>query len=152
MKRIISAAIFTLWSISAQAQGGQHDRSDAKFNAPAVVAQDVVSIAEKYLGSRKFTRFPGPWCADAVNVWLQLAGRPPLGGRMAASALAYGPVVPRAARGDLIVVKTRWGRYGHVGIVVADLGDEIVFISGNWSHRVVESRISRRSVAALIKV
>jgi len=107
---------------------------------------DVTSIAQLYAGVGKFTRQPGPWCADAVSVWLQQAGKPPLANRMAESALAYGPHVASPQRNDLVVMATRRGQYGHVGLVVADLGDRIVMISGNWSHRVSETVVPKRAM------
>jgi len=107
---------------------------------------DVIAIAEHYTGSGKFTRLPGPWCADAVSAWLLKAGKPPLDGRMAASALSYGPHVMNPQRNDLVVMATRHGRYGHVGLVVADLGDRIVMISGNWSHRVSVATLRKRGM------
>ena len=111
----------------------------------------VVRVAEGYLGRAKFTPYPGPWCADAVSAWLRLAGKRPLNGRMASSALSYGPLTDTPGRGDLVVMRTIRGRYGHVGLVVADLGAEVEIISGNWRRHVVKTRISRRSVSAFVK-
>jgi hypothetical protein len=115
-------------------------------------ARDLVAVAERYLGSGNFTGLPGAWCAWAVSAWLRATGRPPLPNGFAASALAYGPLELHPRRGDLVVMRTRRGPYGHVGVVVADEGEEIEIISGNWLHRVARARISRRSVSAFVRV
>jgi len=112
---------------------------------------DLVNEAERYLGSGKFTGHPGAWCADAVSAWLRATGRPPLANRMAASALSYGPR-GWGAPGELVVMATRRGYAGHVGIVESINADgSITIISGNWSHRVARGVISRRQVTAFIR-
>ena len=78
--------------------------------------------------------------------------RPELWNGLAVSALAYGPLELHARRGDLVVMRTRRGPYGHVGVVVADEGQEIEIISGNWLHRVALARITRRDVTAFVRV
>jgi hypothetical protein len=113
---------------------------------------DLVAVAERYLGMSNFTGLPGAWCAWAVSAWLQATGRPELSNGLAASALAYGPLELQARRGDLVVMRTGRGPYGHVGVVVADDGHEIEIISGNWLHRVARARISRRSVTAFVRI
>jgi hypothetical protein len=113
---------------------------------------DLVVVAERYLGMSNFTGLPGAWCAWAVSAWLRTTGRPALASGFAASALAYGPLKLHARRGDLVVMRTQRGPYGHVGVVIADEGEEIEIISGNWLHRVARARISRRSVTAFVRV
>jgi len=113
---------------------------------------DLVAEAARYVGSGKFTELPGAWCADAVSFWLKATGRPPLANRMAASALGYGPHVANPQPGDLVVMRTRRGYAGHVGIVAAVNADgSIEVVSGNWRHRVARSVISRRSVTAFVR-
>ena len=111
---------------------------------------DVVAEAVRYIGSGKFTSLPGAWCADAVNFWLRATGHAPLPGRMAASALAYGPrSVGRP--GDLVVL----GHYraSHVGIVESiDPSGLVHFISGNWGHRVAHGVVPRGAVIAFVGV
>jgi hypothetical protein len=107
---------------------------------------DLVAEAARYVGSGKFTALPGAWCADAVNVWLRAIGKPPLPGRMAASALAYGPR-GTGAPGDLAVFVGRRGYAYHVGVVVASLGNRVEIVSGNWGHRVARAVVSRRGLA-----
>jgi len=111
----------------------------------------LVTEAYKWLGSRKFTGLPGPWCADSVSYWLREVGKPPLPGRMAYDAIRYGRVVTSPKRGDLVVMATRRGRYGHVGVVVEPRDGEVLIISGNWMNRVMESVISIRSVTAFVR-
>jgi cell wall-associated NlpC family hydrolase len=119
---------------------------------PHVAPRDLVAAADRDLGMGNFTGLPGAWCAWAVSAWLRATGRPPLRSGMAASALAYGPLELHPRRGDLAVMRTRRGRFGHVGIVVADLGATVEIVSGNWGHRVAHARILRRSVTAFVRV
>lgn len=107
---------------------------------------DILVVASRTLGQGNFTGMPGAWCAWAVSAWLQATGHKPLANGMAVSALSYGPRVAHPKPGDLVVMR------GHVGVVVADLGPEVLIISGNWSHRVARAFISRRSVVAFIAV
>ena len=116
-------------------------------------AESLVALAESHLGEGNFIGTIGPWCADFVSAILRAAGRKPLASRLAASALAYGPHEATAKPGDLVVMRTRRGPAGHVGIVVADRGEASVeIVSGNWSHRVARSTIPRRAVTAFIRV
>ena len=114
---------------------------------------DLVAEATRYVGSGKFTQLPGAWCADALSFWLRAAGRPPLANRMAASALAYGPHVASPRPGDLVVMRTRRGAAGHVGVVARVNADgSVEIVSGNWGHRVARARIWRRQVTAFVAV
>ena len=114
---------------------------------------DLVAEAARYVGSGKFTQLPGAWCADAVSFWLKATGRAPLANRMAASALAYGPHVASPRPGDLVVVRTRRGYAGHVGIVERINADgSIEIVSGNWSRRVARARSGRGQVTAFVAV
>lgn len=106
------------------------------------VTSSVVAEALRYDGSGKFTPYPGPWCADATSAWLVRAGKPPLPGRMASAALAYGPR-GSGRPGELAVFLNRRGYAYHVGVVVADLGSQVEIISGNWSHRVARAVVPR---------
>ena len=107
---------------------------------------DIIIEASRHIGAGNFTGMPGAWCAWAVSAWLRATGHKPLSSGMAVSALSYGPRVAHPKPGDLVVMR------GHVGVVVADLGPEILIISGNWSHRVARAFIPRRSVVAFIAV
>jgi uncharacterized protein (TIGR02594 family) len=114
---------------------------------------DVVAEASRWIGSRKFTAPPGPWCADAVSAWLQRTGHRPLDSRMASAALAYGPQLSGPQVGALAVLGSRRGWAAHVGIVSGVESDgSIRLISGNWGARVAEAVISRRSVVAFVAV
>ena len=145
---IVIASLFAVMG-PRLAHAGQAGASPAAIittgQAQAAEPQ-VLAEAAQYVGMGKVTRFPGAWCADFVNLILRATGRPPLPGRMASAALAYGPRVAHPRPGDIVVM------HGHVGFVVADLGSEIEILSGNWSHRVARAFIPRRSVVAFIAV
>ena len=122
-----------------------------RHEAPGIAVQAawgggarLVAEAARWVGSGKFTHLPGPWCADAVSAWLQHVGKPPLDSRYAGAALSYGPR-GSGSPGELAVFMGRRGAY-HVGVVVADLGDRVEVVSGNWSHRVGRAVISRRAL------
>lgn len=106
----------------------------------------VLALAKRDEGMGKMTPYPGPWCADWINRILGLAGLRPLPNRLAYSALSYGPRVAHPKPGDIVVMRN------HVGFVVADRGNEIEIVSGNWSRRVARAFIPRRSVIAFIQV
>ena len=114
---------------------------------------DVVAEAARWIGSGKFTGQPGPWCADAVSAWLERSGHRPLDGRMASSALAYGPRLERPEVGALAVLGSRRGWASHVGVVSGvDRDGSIHLISGNWGRRVAEAVVPRGSVIAFVAV
>ena len=124
---------------------------DWRHGAPAIAARaawgaasDVVAVARRYLGSGNFTGYREAWCADAVNSWLRSAGRRPMSGRSAYSALAYGPRTANPREGDLIVMPH------HVGVFEGWDGGRVRMISGNWSHRVKEATISQAQVIAFV--
>ena len=120
----------------------------ASFGGGSVAAE-----ASHWIGSGKFTGLPGPWCADAVNVWLRRSGHRPLDGRMASAALAYGPRLEAPEVGALAVLGSRLGWAYHVGVVAGVEPDgSIRMISGNWGRRVAEAVIPRQSVAAFVSV
>ena len=118
--------------------------------APSIAWRDagalVLREAETHLGQGNFTGYRGPWCGWFVDAVLRAAGRRPLGSGLASAALSYGPHVARPTPGDLVVMR------GHVGFVVADLGGEIIIVSGNWSRRVARARIPRRAALAFVRV
>jgi len=102
-----------------------------------------VGEAERWVGSGKFTGLPGAWCADAVNYWLRATGKPPLPGRMASSALAYGHADWQPQRGDVAVMRS------HVGLVEGvEPNGSIDLVSGNWGHRVAHAVLPRRVFVA----
>lgn len=113
---------------------------DAGPRAPRSWGPDLVAIAESHLGQGNPTGKRGPWCADFISMVLRRAGRPPLASRMASAALAYGPLEIHPHRGDLVVL----GGGRHVGIVVADLGDRVEMVSGNWGHAVRLAIVGKR--------
>jgi len=120
---------------------------------PLEAGGDVVAEAARWIGSGNFTGQPGPWCADAVSAWLERSGHRPLEGRMASSALAYGPRLERPEVGALAVLGSRRGWASHVGVVSSVDGDgSIHLISGNWGRRVAEAVVPRGSVIAFVAV
>ena len=125
----------------------------ATASRPFGAGGDVVAEAAHWIGSGKFTGLPGPWCADAVNVWLERSGHRPMQGRMASSALAYGPRLERPEIGALAVLGSRRGWASHVGVVSGvDPSGSIHLISGNWGRRVAEAVVPRGSVIAFVAV
>ncbi len=129
-------------------------RASGDFGA-AYAAGPTPWLAEagRWIGSGKFTALPGPWCADAISVWLSASGRAPLANRMAASALSYGPRLAGPQVGALAVMRTRRGWAGHVGFVEGIEPDgSILLLSGNWRHRVALSIVPRRMVVAFVEV
>ena len=128
-------------------------RASPSFAPAFFGAGDVVAEAARWIGSGKFTGQSGPWCADAVSAWLQRSGHRPLEGRMASSALAYGPRLERPEVGALAVLGSRRGWASHVGVVSSvDADGTIHLISGNWGRRVAEAVVSRGSVIAFVAV
>ena len=147
----ITALATLCLSHHADAGGGNHvGRYGDDANTP-YQESDLVTEAARYIGSGKFTRLPGAWCSDAVSFWLRAIGKPPLANRMAAAALSYGPRVSNPSPGNLVVVRTRRGYAGHVGVVEGVNADGSVrIISGNWGRRVARGTIPRWQVTAFI--
>ena len=143
MRTILSAAICGLLLSPAYAGSGNYRPATIRDQGWGF-ASSLPNVVERYVGSGKFTGLRGPWCADAVNAWLRMAGKRPLGGRMAGAALSYGPR-GNGTPGDLAVFMGRRGAY-HVGVVVASLGDRVEVVSGNWSHRVGRAILPRRGL------
>lgn len=72
---------------------------------------------------------------------------------MAADALRYGPHLPGPRAGALVVIRTRRGWAGHVGIVEAVAPDGSVrIVSGNWGQRVARAIIPRGMVVAFVEI
>jgi uncharacterized protein (TIGR02594 family) len=135
---------------SAEREAGSAGEATAR---PLSAGGDVVAEAARWIGSGKFTRQAGPWCADAVSAWLQRSGHRPLEGRMASSALAYGPRLQGPEVGALAVLGSRRGWASHVGVVSGVGSDGSVhLISGNWGRRVAEAVVPRGSVIAYVAV
>jgi len=129
------------------------DGAATPASRPFSAGGDLVAEAARWIGSGNFTGRPGPWCADAVSAWLERSGRRPLDGRMASSALAYGPRLERPEVGALAVLGSRRGWASHVGVVSSvDRDGAIHLISGNWGRRVAEAVVPRGSVIAFVAV
>lgn len=77
-----------------------------------------------------------PWCSSFVNYCVEQAG---LIGTDSQRALSWGDWGQSAdddpTEGDIVVFE-RVGLGGHVGFLVADLGDDVTVLGGNQSNRV----------------
>lgn len=154
MRRALAAlAVAGLFGSPVAAEAaGRSPAAAQSISAPLELHPSLVARALRDIGRGNFTRFREAWCADAVSAWLTAVGLRPLSGHMAASALAYGPRLSAPRPGDLAVIRTRRGVYGHVGIVIADLGSSVEIVSGNWGGRVARARVARREVVAFVGV
>jgi hypothetical protein len=108
-------------------------------------AGGLVAEARRYLGRGKFTRLPGAWCRDALNVWLRAVGLHTDGSRLARDAVRLGARINRPEPGAIMVLRH------HTGVVAAVRGDRVLVISGNHGGRVAESYYPIRSVIAFVR-
>jgi uncharacterized protein (TIGR02594 family) len=153
------AALAALTSLclggDAEAKGGPRlaeQTAEARTDVRAPPS-DVLTEAARWLRAGNVTGSVGPWCADFVSFVLRRTGRPPLASRLAASALAYGPHEAAPRVGDLAVMRTRRGPFGHVGFVEGVEADgSIDLLSGNWGHRVARGRVGRGMIVAFVAV
>jgi uncharacterized protein (TIGR02594 family) len=139
----------------AEAKGGARPAAAAAEASSPVNAtsRDALTEAARWIGAGNVTGTIGPWCADFVSFVLRRAGKPPLANRMAASALAYGPHEAEPRRGDLAVMRTRRGPYGHVGFVEGVEADGAIdLLSGNWGHRVALGRVPQSMIVVFVEV
>ncbi len=90
----------------------------------------LVTIAQRYIGSRRFTSHARAWCADALNVWLRQAGYRGTGDGRAISFARYGRAAGGPRIGSIAVMRH------HVGIVVGRTARGPVLLSGNHARRV----------------
>lgn len=101
----------------------------------------LLAAASRFLGARNFTHFHGPWCAEAVDRWLGMAGYRRLHSRRAIDFARYGRrTAPRP--GALAVMRH------HVGIVVRMTARGPLLLSGNHTHRVGLGIYPRRHILA----
>ncbi len=96
----------------------------------------LASVAIQYLGSRKFTHYPGPWCRDGLNVWLRQAGYYTDGSRRAVDSIRLGHRISGPRAGALAVQRH------HVSVVV----DSVKAISANHGGRVAFHAIPLHAV------
>jgi hypothetical protein len=111
-------------------------------------ASNVLRAAERFIGSRNFTRHRGiPWCASAVNAWLDMTGHPHVASLRAIDALHDGRRVSRPVPGDLVVMRH------HVAIFLGFGGRGLRAIGGNQgrAHRVTVSTYPLSRVIAFIR-
>lgn len=102
---------------------------DTNFASAVIQSEGVLAVAQRYIGSGRFTPWARAWCADAVNAWLRMAGYRGTGDGRAISFARYGrPSGPQI--GAIAVLRH------HVGIVIGRSGRGVVLLSGNHSRRV----------------
>ena len=90
----------------------------------------LLEVAERYIGSHRFTPFRRPWCADAIGAWLHQAGYSSTGDGRAISYAHYGRATTPHI-GAIAVMPH------HVGVVVGFSKDRgPILVSGNHRHRV----------------
>lgn len=108
----------------------------------------MLAVAQQYLGLRKFTGKPGPWCRDFVNVVARRAGyRLANNSRRAVDALHLGQRVANPRPGDLIVMRH------HVSIFAGYGKRGLVGLGGNQGHgKVTYSSYPARRVLAFVRL
>ena len=105
----------------------------------------LLAVAMRDLGRGKFTAMPGPWCRDALNVWLARIGIRTDGDRRAIAARNIGS--PSGPRPGAIAVMRH-----HVGIVVRVTPGGVEIVSGNHGHHVALGVYPIRRVLAFREV
>lgn len=106
----------------------------------------LLAAARHYLGRGNFTRHAGPWCRDAINVWMRQAGyRLTNNSRRAIDALRLGHRVASPRPGDLVVMRH------HVTIFAGWGGRGVIGLGGNQGRRVKYSHFSSRRVVAYVR-
>lgn len=93
-------------------------------------APQLVAVAQRYIGARRFTAHARAWCADALGVWLHKAGYSNTGDGRAISYLRYGRPAGGPRIGAIAVMRH------HVGIVIGRTARGPVLLSGNHARRV----------------
>ena len=124
------------------------------LGAPVAAAENrplelhpLLAIAKRYIGRGNFTHHGGPWCRDAVNVWLRQAGYHLANdSRRAIDAVHLGHRVASPRPGDLVVMRH------HVTIFAGWGGRGLVGLGGNQGHQVKFSHFSQRRVVAFVRL
>lgn len=112
---------------------------------------DLLSTARRYVGMGKFTGMPGPWCRDALNVWMRAAGYRTDRSRRALDAVSLGRRVSPAP-GTIAVMRRRGRGAGHTGVVEQVTGNGVILISGNSAGgRVARTYYPLRRIAAFVQ-
>ena len=104
-------------------------------------APQLIAVAQRYIGARRFTAHARAWCADALGVWLHKAGYSNTGDGRAISYLRYGHPAPMRV-GAIAVLKH------HVGIVADVTPRGVVLLSGNHGRKVGYGLYSARRILA----
>lgn len=124
----------------------RHMRRHRRHVAPAVQyaggSTPLLAVAERYVGSRRFTRWARAWCADAMNAWLRRAGYRGTGDGRAISFARWGRPAGGPRVGSVAVLRH------HVGIVAGRERGKIILLSGNHGGRVAFGAYSPHRILA----
>ena len=128
---------------------GAETASNTDMNATGGFGSSgIVDTARRYLGGNPTGR-SSLWCARFMNMVLQQTGHRGTGSDMASSFARYGTRVSGPQVGAIAVMGRRGG--GHVGIITGvDAKGNPIMISGNSSHRVRETPVSRGRIYAYV--
>ncbi|MGY3693218.1 uncharacterized protein (TIGR02594 family) [Bradyrhizobium sp. USDA 3240] len=129
---------------------GAETASNTDMNATGGFGSSgIVDTARRYLGGGNPTGRSSLWCARFMNMVLQQTGHRGTGSDMASSFAKYGTRVSGPQVGAIAVMGRRGG--GHVGIITGvDAKGNPIMISGNSSHRVRETPVSRGRIYAYV--
>ena len=105
------------------------DTSRKNDDAPSRRSANVLSLAERYLGTNP-TKMRRLWCANFIGMIEKKAGRSGSGSNFAKSYASYGKRVSKPQPGDIGVMGRKGG--GHVGYFVGWAPNgKAILISGN---------------------
>jgi len=100
------------------------------------------------LGIASYTSDGTPWCGLAMAHWVQRAGFEPVAGPLRARNWAsFGTRSPQAMLGDVLVFER--GGAGHVGIYLAENGEDFLHVAGNVGDCVAISPIEKSRLIAV---
>jgi uncharacterized protein (TIGR02594 family) len=128
---------------------GTANSLNASVSSFSSAVSNVVAEARRYLDGGNPTGRSTLWCARFMNMVLEHTGHGGTGSDLAASFAHYGHRVSGPEVGAIAVMARRGG--GHVGVVSGiDAQGNPIVISGNYSNRVREAKISRGRIYAYV--
>lgn len=134
-------------SLTSNGSGAEPGATGARAENRPLELHPLLAVAKRYIGRGNFTHHGGPWCRDAVNVWLRQAGyHLANNSRRAIDAVRLGHRVSSPRPGDLVVMRH------HVTIFAGWGGRGLVGLGGNQGHRVKYSHFSQRQVVAFVRL
>jgi len=132
----------------ANASLGSEMYSGGAATSDGFGSSSVVTEARRYIGGNPTGR-GSLWCARFMNMVLQRTGYRGTGSDLARSFASYGQRVSGPQVGAIAVMGRRGG--GHVGVVSGiDAHGNPIVVSGNNSHRVRETPVSRGRIYAYV--